>query len=273
MGLKPVRCARLVPSLVLLASLVLPSAVADHEFSHRVEIYGRVVDAEGHPVPGAPVNVTLHGIDAPLLCFDAKDERTDERGDFHVCRHHHELPAGVEATVEVAGTSQRLGIDPHVRRAYVALTLDAPWDVRSIQGERAFYRNVTITARVVDALPKPVRMEGVEVPGTPRVGATANVTLTDRDGATLAEGNATTSEFGELRLDLPVVDVPEGARVELALAFAARNAVLDPVLRRADLVVVHQVEAAIAPPGSQTPVPLVVAVAALAAAALWARRR
>lgn len=268
-GLRRLALAAALVGLLALA----PGASADHEFSHRVEVHGRVVDAEGHPVPGARVNATFHGIDAPLKCFDAKDERTNERGDLHVCRHYHELPAGVEATIEVLGASARVGIDPHLRRAYVALQLDAPSDVRSIQGERAFFRNVTVSARVVDALPAPVKVEAVTVPGVPRAGALANVTLADASGGVLAAGNATTSEFGDLRLDLPIAELPQGARVRIELGFATRTGELNASSRRADFAIVHTVEAPIPPPGSNTPLPALLAVGGVALAALLARRR
>ena len=49
---------RAAPFVVLLLLLpLLPSASADHVYSHRYVVYARVVDEQDRPVPGVPVTL------------------------------------------------------------------------------------------------------------------------------------------------------------------------------------------------------------------------
>lgn len=267
--------------LVLLAlfalMLVSPLAAADHEFSHRVEIVGRVVDSDGRPAAGAAVVAELSGVSIESDCHDHRGV-TNETGDFAICKHVHAMDAAATFTLRVANATVTGDVSPITRRAYAPIVLDEPWGVRSIQGERAFQRALVVSGRVVDALAQPVVVEGVSVMGAPRAGVVVNVTLTSADGVELAFGAARTSEFGDYWVQLAVTDVPEGSGVMLETEGARRVSGLSLELRRADVLVERDAPVpTVTPPGAGTGrvpgAPLALAIAAVAVVALVAKRR
>lgn len=245
-------------AVVLLCAVTFaaPPADADHEYSHRLEVVGRALDADGEPVPGAPLTLEVLGVNASSRCIlgAPAEERTNETGDFHLCRHMHAMDAPVTVRVTLGNLTTTASVDPALRRVYLPLRVPEPWPVGSIQGQRAFEAQYVVTGRAVDLHPEPVKLENVEVPATPRTGAPVNVTLLDASGATLAEGRATTGEFGDFAVHLPIRDVPDGARVHVALTHGARVAEAPVDIRRADVTLIHEVAASrpATPPGSGT---------------------
>ena len=238
---------------------------------------GRAVDAAGEPVPGAPVSVTFAGSESAARCLlDApQEDKTTETGDFHVCRHVHEMNEPVDVVVRIGDTVANATIDPRLRRAYVPMRVEHDWPVRSIQGERTFAAQFVVTGRIVDVLAQPTPLEGVEVRATAAGGLQVNVTLEDSNGTQLTTQNASTNVYGDFRVELPLRELPADTLVRLTFPGDSRlvSAPLD--LRRVDFEVERHPASRVTPPGATTPGAgaLAFVVALAGAAALFGRRR
>lgn len=264
-------------ALASVAFLVLvPTTGAEHAFSHRVVVTGRVIDSEGRPVPGVDVEADFHGLDVGGACFDARPPRTGPQGDFVVCRHAHEFSAPVPVTVRVAGEVVEARLDPALRRVDVEVQTMGPAPARDITGERLFARTLRAEGRVTQLVAVAAPVEGVLVPALPLGGSGVRVRLEAGD-AVLGEANLTLNEQGDYAIDLDVADVPEGAvlRVDAAGASWVRDVSL-PWRRAFTHLVVAAPETDLDDrPGTRTPTPVPVALAALALglAALGLRKR
>lgn len=262
-------------AVILLALLLIPLAGADHVFSHRLYVVGRIVDGEGLPAPGLAVNVTFEGVRASGRCYDGKPDVTGPRGDYEVCRHVHELPADARVVVR-AGDAERVAlIDQDLRHATASLQLAGPAPGRDITGEREFARAFRVTGRSFALLAASENAEGVEVDASP---LHTNVTARLLDGERIvAEGNTTPNEHGLYTVDLDVADLPQGAVVEVSNGRERAEATASPLFRRADLNLVRDLRLVEGPgegaPGSQTPLAAWVVVVALLSGAFAARTR
>ena len=255
-----------VRAAALLALLLLaPVAAADHAFSHRVYVMGRVLDAEGLPVPGEPVSVAFEGLTPLGACLGSKAETTSETGDFVVCRHAHGF-AAANATIEVAGLRATRAVDPVLRGVEVLLRTEAPRPRGSIQGDLAFRATFRVEGRAFALLSAPEPLEGVPVNASPRAGENATARLGD------ATGTAVVDDHGVYSIDLSVGEVPPGAHVVVEVGGAAWSVEASPVFRRANVDVVSAAPEAFLPrPGAD--VPGLGALAALAAPTFAAARR
>lgn len=269
---------RIVPALgaLLLVVLVAAPAVADHVFSHRVYVAGRVVDAEGRPAPGLPVTLSFEGLNASARCFDAKEERTGPMGDFELCRHVHALPQEARVNVTVGEVSRTVGLDADLRSAVAHLQLPGAAPARDLTGDRAFARTFVVAGRQFALLPKPAAVEGILVNATP---VYDNVTVMLRGPAgELANATARPDEMGRFHVELAVSEVPAGALVVATAGPVRAEESASALFRRVDVALVHDLRLAAGPgdeaPGSDVPAPAGLAAVALGAAA-WAvmRRR
>lgn len=260
---------------LLLALLVVPLAGADHVFSHRLYVVGRVVDSEGLPAPGLAVNVTFEGVRASGRCYDSKPEVTGPRGDYEICRHAHELPADARVVVRVAGAERAALIDAELRHATASLQLPEPAPTNDITGEREFARAFRVTGRSFSLLAASENAEGVQVNASPlHVNVTARLLEGER---VVAEASGAPNEHGLYTLDLDVAALPEGAVVEVTNGREHAEATASPLFRRADLNLVRDMRLAGGPgegaPGSQTPLGGWVVGAALLIGAFATRAR
>ncbi|HUR69966.1 MAG TPA: hypothetical protein VM370_12030 [Candidatus Thermoplasmatota archaeon] len=267
-------------ALALALFLALPVAAADHVFSHRVYVVGRVLDPEGRPAAGVEVNLTFEGIRASVGCFDNRPERTGPRGDYEICRHTHSIPANATVTVRVGELSRTVPIDPDLRHAVASFQLNMS-SAHDVSGERQFARTFTVTGRAFALLAKPIQAEAVEVNATPLIeNVTVELRVLDR---VLASKVAPPNEHGLFMADLEVTDIPAAAIVR---ASAGRDFTEEPasaLFRRADVNVLRDVRLLQGPgddaPGS-APTPsgawpslLAVALTAWAAGSRASRRR
>lgn len=270
----PTRLAlALLPALALL--LMLPLAGADHVFSHRVYVVGRVVDSEGLPAPGLSVRVDFEGADIRAPCFDSKPEVTGPRGDYEVCRHAHELAPGVRVVVRVGNASREAPLDPELRHASVSLQLEEPAPSRDLNGQREFARAFRVAGRAFALLPSPQPHERVEVTATPLAGNVTAALLSGNE--TVAEGQARLDEHGGYALDLDVAQLPPDAIVRVQAGREVAEGTASELFRRADLNLVRDLRLAQGPgqdaPGSKTPLGLWPLAAALVTAAVVAQGR
>lgn len=213
------RAAPLVPlalALALALALVVPSVVADHAYSHRYLVYGRVVDSEGNAVPNVTVLVETRKFHPnPEGCesrdgsatdaFGRMDTRpvTNEFGEFFYCYHEHGMsrPEPGEATVSIPslGYFTNITFDPYLRESIVPIVLDAPHPNATRKLDSTF----TVSGRVWEPHPKGVQLEGNTVWGLTLVGSQINITLTLPDGTNVT--NTTWSnDYGDFAVRLPV---------------------------------------------------------------------
>lgn len=265
--------ARLRTTLLLGALLLAPLASADHVFSHRVYVVGRVIDAEGLPAPGLAVNVTFEGAPASRACFDSKAEVTGPTGDYEVCRHVHAIADDATVTVRVGGAQKSASVDPDLRHAVASLQLDGPAPFDDINGERTFARTFLVTGRMFELLREPQEEEGIEVDARP---FHEEVNVSIRAGEeVLANATAKPDEHGRYRAQLEVGELPPGAVVRVVAGRDGGEEVASALMRRADLNVVRDSRLVHGPgddaPGTGTPFGAWLAVVALGAAAVAGR--
>lgn len=111
--------------LVVLVLLV-PLAVADHVYSHRVIVEGRLVGGNGLPLAGVPVHVEGQGESFRDACVDPQRGVTDENGDFWFCFHKHELARDAAVTVWAGNASAQRFLDLDLRKmSFLLLDADA----------------------------------------------------------------------------------------------------------------------------------------------------
>lgn len=251
----PRAAAPLLPLVLLAALLLAPPALADHAFSHRVVVEGRILDSEGRPVPGARPEVTLEGATERGPCLEAQSPETGPTGDFLVCRHVHELNGTVVATVRLGNATGRAAVDPLTRAAVVKVRLDHASEARDLLGERHFRRVLHVEGRVFSQFDEPRDVDGVMVRATPRPNATVEARLL-LSGSVLATAHGVTDGEGAYALDIDVADVPQGARVQVVADGDAATRPADPGFRRVDVDVVRDLRRVSPPadgdrPGSQ----------------------
>lgn len=260
----------LAASLLALLVLAVPLAAADHVFSHRTYIVGRVVDVDGKPAAGMPVGVAFTNLTAGGRCFDSRVEATGPQGDFVVCRHTHVLPQNATVTVTVGNASVTVPVDPDLRSAVAHVQLAEPAPARDIAGDRLFERTYRVAGRAYVLLTEPTQVEGVTVNATPLLGVNVTVRL-EAGGQTLAEDVTTVDDMGAFDVDLAVDGpVPPGAVVRVLAGGVEVDAKASPVHRRSDVDVLREPRREVpldeVPGSSPTPVPALVPLAALGAA-------
>lgn len=165
---------------LVLASLALlllaPLVGADHVYSHRYVFEGRLVGANGLPIPGRTMEFFASGDDFLEPCEDAQLATTNEWGDFRFCFHKHALAPNVVVGVGTGNLSVRKPVDTAMRRTVVLLT-DPEANGTAPAGWNETYR---IAGRVWRA--GPTTLEGVPVYGNTMNHVPVNVTLTMPDG-------------------------------------------------------------------------------------------
>jgi hypothetical protein len=161
---------------VLAALLLAPLALADHVYSHRFVFEGRVVDADGLPVPGRTLAFFAEGDDFLEPCAEGLQPTTDAHGDFRFCYHKHDLKASATVGVRVDGVTVRKPMDTGFRRT-VVLFHDPNATGAAPPGWNDTFR---LAGRVWRT--GPTTLEGVPVFGLALANVPVNVTLTTPDG-------------------------------------------------------------------------------------------
>lgn len=231
-------------AFVALLLFLVPTVAADHVFSHRAIVTGRVLGSDGVPVAGAAVNVTFDGVDIGGPCFDSRDEATGPHGDFTLCRHTHAMPANeVTVTVKVLGHETTAVFDKELRRTAVRVTLPmaTPADHRDLGGERSFNRSLLVAGRFFNI--GDTTVENVPVNGTPLAGQPILVRIVTENGILIVEKNATTNEFGDYRAAFDDArELPANTTVRIETTVGSRQQPLDMTFRRADIDIVLRPE-------------------------------
>ncbi len=206
---------------IALVSVVAVPAVADHEYSHRYYVIGRVVDTDGNPLQGVQVEVTFDGAgqsfegECPGAHPPTSSPVTDAVGKYLICKHLHSVPdQGVEVVISPqGGETVRRAIDADHRRTIQHFQLDG--STGSVGDVESFSSSLTLRGfawRPNDD----VRVAGQSVNGVMLKEHPVSLEVTFPDGST-AEADATTDGYGDYEVVLE--DVPadiEGTEVTVS---------------------------------------------------------
>lgn len=205
--------------LLVLPVLLTPSALADHAYSHRYVVFGRVLDENGAPAPGLEViGAPTFGYEGPCVTHpEARTDawgaeafsRTNERGEFWLCYHAHVLSAASpgEVRLDVRGPTgeslarETLSADPLMRVSFVDLRIpgSADGDATLLDGEHL------VAGRVWSPWVSGEKLDGVPVEGLALKDLPVNVSV--RDGDTQRTAATRTNAYGDFAVRVPL-DAP-----------------------------------------------------------------
>ena len=221
------RVAALALAALLALTLLLPVAAADHAYSHRYIIYGRVVDANGDPVRALTVNIatrdfepegqcgTQPGTDTDAFGVTRTEPQTNDYGEFIFCYHTHALPRALpgSATVSIpeANYTQEVTFDPYFREMFLPIQLP---DVQAGANKDVQAVNYTVLGRLWRPTTGDTTLESIRVYGLAVANQNVVVTLALDDGTKVVK-NATTNNYGDFSLRFPVNGRPTGGTVTI----------------------------------------------------------
>lgn len=213
----------LVPVAILLVATLVPTALADHAYSHRLVVYGRVVDANGNAYPGLTVSATPQGMETEGQCGSQPLTETDafgptqtkpvtnDHGEFTFCIHAHTMsraaPGSIVIRIESQNFMQVVNVDPFLRVHYVPIKLD-----RATAPNGAPIQDHTVIGRLWRPADTDTTIEGVRVFGDTIDQTPVNITLRYADGRE-QKANTTTNNYGDFAVRLAPLAPLEGARV------------------------------------------------------------
>jgi hypothetical protein len=163
--------------VALLALLVLPIASADHAYSHRFVLDGRLVGSDGLPLPGRTLEFFAQGEDFLEPCREGMSPITDEFGDFRFCYHKHDLKPATKVGVRYGNVSIERTVDVATRRV--------PTFLREPNETGIAPPNWSETYRISGRAwrPGPIVLEGVQVFGEAVIALPVNLTIHFADGS------------------------------------------------------------------------------------------
>lgn len=157
---------------ILLAALLLaPLALADHVYSHRLLIEGRLIGSDGHPLPGRVMRLDVEGERLTEPCAEGHKQITDEWGDFWFCYHRHEVSPGATVRVSSGNATQSLALDADLRRVVFYLKDANATGTAPVNWETTFFLDGRVWER------GPARLDGVNVSGLALAGERVNLTV------------------------------------------------------------------------------------------------
>lgn len=221
---------------LLVGAAALPLATADHAYSHRYVIFGRVVDAENNPVRDLTLNMAANEFfDPEGVCRGATganlntdafgptvyDPTTNEFGEFIFCFHTHKInrvePGSAVLRIEDVPEFQPVTVNfnPEFREQYVLLKLAAPHPqaVPDILDG-----NYTVVGRLWQpAEGREQTVEGIKVLGDTMKRVGVNITVKDASGAVMGMAQTRTNDYGDFAVRVPVqARVTQGSVVVVA---------------------------------------------------------
>lgn len=229
MFLRPGAKALLV-ALAFLAVTALPLVAADHAYSHRYIVYGRVVDAENDPVPGLTVDL---GYEKPFepegTCANQPGTETEafgptrttpvtnELGEFVFCFHTHAMsrttPGMAKLRIESLDYEHNFEFDGNMRVSFIHLTLDA---VHPAANKTVGSELYTVLGRAWRSSSTATSIESIRVYGDTAHNKPVNITLT-YNGKDPMFVNTTTNNYGDFSIRFPVVERPTSGSVSIVI--------------------------------------------------------
>ena len=230
-----------VAALALLVLSAVPVATADHAYSHRYIVYGRVVDANGDPVPGLTVDL---GYEPPFdpegACSNQPRTETDafgptrttpitnDFGEFLFCFHTHgvsrTLPGAAVITIAGENVEERIEFDGFMRYSYAPIQLDRVHPQANTTVKDTTY---TIFGRAWQESDQ-TTVEGVRVFGDTIYNKPATITFA-YNGNPPVTLNTTTNAYGDFSIRVPVSSRPTGGEVTLSIENNTFTAPVDAV--------------------------------------------
>lgn len=268
-----------VMAFLTLAALA-PLAAADHAYSHRYIVFGRVVDAENNPVPGLTVDLGTQkpfnpegpcanqlGTDTDAFGPTRTTPVTNEMGEFMFCYHHHSMSRGTPGSgilaLDPLGVEKPVEFDGFMRYSFVPVKLDT---VSPSANKTALDELYTVQGRAWRASDSEIKVEQVGVYGDTLHNEAFTVVVTF-DGEDPQTFTGVTNNYGDFALRVPVTERPTGGTVKFTIQNVTFPGAVDPAMGTTHIRA--QIGDLKTTPGA--PVFAFVALAALAAFAL--RRR
>lgn len=228
-------------SLAFLALAALPLAAADHAYSHRYIVYGRVIDSENYPVPGLTVDLGYEKpFEAEGPCANQPGTETDafgatrtspvtnQYGEFTFCFHTHSMSRSSPGTgilrIESLNVEKKIEFDGYMRYSPVVVKLDAP---QATANKTILDESYTVFGRAWKNAGTDIRVEGIRVYGDTLHNEPANVTFTynGKEPITLS---TTTNNYGDFSLRVPVTERPTSGTVTMTIANQTFTANVEP---------------------------------------------
>lgn len=240
--------------LVLVALLLAPAALADHVYSHRFLFEGRLLGADGFPIPGREMTFEVAGDRVADACVEGHRPVTDVWGDFWFCYHRHEMDPAAIVTISSGGASESRALDTDLRRMVFYLR-DPSANGTEPAGWASTYH---VDGRVWER--GRVRLEGVNVTGLaiPREPVnitTVNVSAPEAERAP-SSFELPTNPFGDYGAILRLAPGERAEDVVLRVAAngGTREVALASPFHRQTLDLVFPMERDVEPlrPGTQT---------------------
>jgi hypothetical protein len=174
--------------LVLLASV--PLSAGEHVYSHRIVFEGRLLGADGFPIPARPVEFFSEGQTFARACNDDSTRAiTDEWGDFRFCFHAHDLTPSTRIGVRAGNASILKPVDTAFRRTIVELRDETTLGTQPAGWNETF----RITGKVWQL--GSTDLEGVDVYGLALPDVRVNLSLDTPEGTQTYD--LTTDAFGD----------------------------------------------------------------------------
>lgn len=215
---------------VLVGVTLLPLAAADHAYSHRYVVYGRLLDADGNPVPGVTVNMGTKDFEYEGPCaqqplteteaFGRTETRptTNQHGEFMFCFHAHEInrvapPKGF-LRIDEFNVDREFTFDPYTRMTFMPVQLDRVVDKAN---RTALDTSLTVLGRLWKPAGERILVDSVPVFGHTVDRTRVNITVKLDDGTTL-NVNTTTNNYGDFAIRVPIEKRPSGGTVTIEAA-------------------------------------------------------
>lgn len=229
---------RVATTALVLGILLAPATLADHAYSHRYIVFGRVVDAAGSPVQGLDVAVEMPRavwIEGPCdpdprtwtEAFGTLTTRpvTNDQGEFVFCSHVHEIPtdAGAGVVTLEGGGSRAFEIDPARRLSFVLMQLPDVDPRARIDG---YDHEYTVWGRFWRPSQGEDFIEGVRVAGETLDLATVRV-LIDAEGVRY-ENATRTNGYGDFSVRVPVDHRLRGGTIQVSVGPVDATRPVDP---------------------------------------------
>ena len=229
-------------ALLTIAALA-PLASADHAYSHRYIVWGRVIDAENNPVPGLTVDL---GYEKPFTpegpCANQPGTETEafgptrttpvtnQLGEFVFCFHTHGMSRGTPGVgivrIETLGFEHRFDFDGFNRHSFVPIKLTT---VQPTANKTALNELYTVQGRGWEGESKEIKVEGVGVYGDTLHGKPYTITtmFTGEEPQTFT---GETNNYGDFAVRVPVDARPTGGKVNVTVeGYAPKEYDVDPV--------------------------------------------
>lgn len=214
-----------ITAVLVLATLLAPSAAGDHVFSHRFTFEGRLVGSDQLPLPGRIVEFFATGDEFLVPCADRPHQSvTDQWGDFRFCFHKHELSTSTTVGVSVGNVTISRPMDTAFRRTIVALREPNETGVAP-PGWNETYR---ITGRAWS--PGATVLEDVRVFGLAVANVPVNVTVETPDGTTTFASS--TDDFGDFDIEIVTSEAPQDVTVRMEALGSVQAARLNGITHR-----------------------------------------